>query len=45
MRTEVRMLRRLRYETKDWCRSVQGVHSNRTHAAGQTAQHSPEVWD
>jgi hypothetical protein len=39
------MLRRLRNETVDWSRSVQGIHSNRTHADEQTAQHSPEVWD
>lgn len=40
-----RRLRRLWYEARDWSRAVDGTPSPRTHAAAQTAQHSPEVWD
>lgn len=43
--TEVRMLRRLRTETKDWCNAVQDISSPSTHRDHLAAHHSREVWD
>lgn len=37
--------RRLRYETRDWCRAVNPALYDRLSAHRTPVQHHPEVWD
>jgi len=44
MREADRLLHRLYYETRDWCRQVQGSADSRLSAHRDSVQARPEVW-